>query len=106
MLGPNPRKVAGTPQSSSMEFPPKTAISIQQQQSTEGGLMVKAMDEIFRHVEQADNPDSFKVIFKCIMQSPFYLNSEKNKQTNILMNCYYDSNCDRLMFVLIISKEA
>lgn len=65
MLGPNPRKVVSTPQSSSVEFPPKTAISIQAQ-STEGGLMVKAMDEIFRYVEQADNPDSFKVIQICI----------------------------------------
>lgn len=61
MLGPNPRKVGGTSQSSSMEFPPKTAISLQTQ-SSEGGLMVKAMDEIFRYVEQADNPDTFKVI--------------------------------------------
>lgn len=62
MLGPNPnpRKVAGTPQSSSTEIPPKTALSIQAQ-SSEGGLMVKAMDEIFRYVEQSDNPDSFKV---------------------------------------------
>lgn len=56
MLGSNPRKVASTPTS-----PPKTAMSIQTQ-STDGGLMVKAMDEIFRHVEQADNPESFKVI--------------------------------------------
>lgn len=61
MLGPNPRKVATTPTSSTGEFPPKTAITIQTQ-STEGGLMVKAMDEIFRHVEQSDNPDAFKVI--------------------------------------------
>lgn len=62
MLGANPRKVAGTPTSSSAaEFPPKSAISIQTQ-STDGGLMVKAMDEIFRHVEMADNPESFKVI--------------------------------------------
>lgn len=61
MLGPNPRKVAGTPTSSSGDIPPKTAMLIQTQ-STEGGLMVKAMDEIFRHVEQADNPESFKVI--------------------------------------------
>lgn len=61
MLGPNPRKVVGTPQSSSAELPPKTAISLQTQ-STEGGLMVKAMDEIFRYVEQAENPDAFKVI--------------------------------------------
>lgn len=63
MLGANPRKVAGTPTSltSAAEFTPKTAISIQAQ-STDGGLMVKAMDEIFRHVEQADHPESFKVI--------------------------------------------
>lgn len=61
MLGPNPRKVASTPTSSTADSPPKTAITIQTQ-STEGGLMVKAMDEIFRHVEQSDNPDSFKVI--------------------------------------------
>lgn len=60
MLGPNPRKVATTPTSSSGEFPPKTAISTAQ--ATDGGLMVKAMDEIFRHVEEAENPDSFKVI--------------------------------------------
>lgn len=60
MLGPNPRKVASTPASSSADIPPKTAVSIQAQ-STDGGLMVKAMDEIFRHVEQAENPESFKV---------------------------------------------
>lgn len=68
MLGPNPRKVAGTPQASTMEVPPKTAMSIQTQ-SSEGGLMVKAMDEIFRYVEQADNPDSFKVneTFNCVI---------------------------------------
>lgn len=69
MLGPNPRKVTGTPSPSSMsgELPPKTALSIQTQ-STEGGLMVKAMDEIFRHVEQADNPESFKVITRYFVQ--------------------------------------
>lgn len=82
MLGPNPRKVAGTPtSSSSSEFPPKTAQSIQTQ-STEGGLMVKAMDEIFRHVEQADNPESFKVItskiINCILINswPFRYSTE------------------------------
>lgn len=76
MLGPNPRKVAGTPTSSSGEFPPKTAVSIQTQ-STDGGLMVKAMDEIFRHVEQADNPESFKVI------NAFHLNRIQHKCTHI-----------------------
>lgn len=63
MLGPNPRKVVGTPTSTTADFPPKTAISVGQTQSTDGGLMVKAMDEIFRHVEEAENPDSFKVIY-------------------------------------------
>lgn len=62
MLGPNPRKAIGTPTSTTApEFPPKTAISTAQSQATNGGLMVKAMDEIFRHVEEAENPDSFKV---------------------------------------------
>lgn len=60
MLGPNPRKAVGTPTSSSTEFPQKTAIT--PGQSTNGGLMVKAMDEIFRHVEEAEHPNSFKVI--------------------------------------------
>lgn len=60
MLGPNPRKAVGTPTPSSTEFPQKTAITTAQ--STNGGLMVKAMDEIFRHVEEAEHPDSFKVI--------------------------------------------
>lgn len=53
MLGPNPRK-AGTPSS---ELPPKTAFT-----SQGDGLMVKAIDEIFRHVEEADKPELFKVI--------------------------------------------
>lgn len=60
MLGPNPRKAVGTPTPSSTEFPQKTIITTAQ--STNGGLMVKAMDEIFRHVEEAEHPDSFKVI--------------------------------------------
>lgn len=60
MLGPNPRKAVNTPTSTTTENPPKTAISTAQ--STNGGLMVKAMDEIFRHVEEAENPESFKVI--------------------------------------------
>lgn len=55
MLGPNPRK-AGTSSSSDNNLP-KTASSVQGD-----GLMVKAIDEIFRHVEEADNPESFKVI--------------------------------------------
>lgn len=51
MLGPNPRK-AGTP---SNDYPPKTS-------STQGnGLMVKAIDEIFRHVEESEKPEAFRV---------------------------------------------
>lgn len=54
MLGPNPRK-ANTP--SSIENPAKTSSS-----STQGnGLMVKAIDEIFRHVEESEKPETFQV---------------------------------------------
>lgn len=51
MLGPNPKKAA-TPSS---ELPPKTT-------SKQGdGLMVKAIDEIFRYVDESENPADFKV---------------------------------------------
>lgn len=51
MLGPNPKKAA-TPSS---EQPPKTT-------SKQGdGLMVKAIDEIFRYVDESENPADFKV---------------------------------------------
>lgn len=62
MLGPNPRR-AGMSTASSIvpspttEMPLKTAATAQQSD----GLMVKAIDEIFRHVEINDAPDSFKV---------------------------------------------
>lgn len=68
MLGSNPRRAGIStasilvPPSSSSEMPPKTAAAataaIAQQSD---GLMVKAIDEIFRHVETNDEPDSFKV---------------------------------------------
>lgn len=55
MLGPNPRKVGTAPPST--ESVPATATAA----SESDGLMVKAIDEIFRHVEESDNPGSFKV---------------------------------------------
>lgn len=56
MLGPNPHRKAGTA-STSNEHVPTTATAANQSD----GLMVKAIDEIFRHVEGSDNPESFKV---------------------------------------------
>lgn len=53
MLGPNPRK-ANTP--STNENPAKTSTSTQG-----NGLMVKAIDEIFRHVEESEKPEAFRV---------------------------------------------
>lgn len=57
MLGPNPKK-AGTPTQSSdlsSSMPPKTT-------TTQGdGLMVKAIDEIYRHVENSENSNLYKV---------------------------------------------
>lgn len=55
MLGPNPRKV-GTASTSNENTPATATVA-----SQSDGLMVKAIDEIFRHVEESDNPESFKV---------------------------------------------
>lgn len=52
MLGPNPKKAA-TPSS---ELPPKTS------SSAGNGLMVKAIDEIFQHVDESENPSAYKVM--------------------------------------------
>lgn len=62
MLGPNPRRAGMATASSTMpspssEVPPRTAANTLQTD----GLMVKAIDEIFRHVEMNDEPNSFKV---------------------------------------------
>lgn len=63
MLGPNPKKAA-TPTASSSDQPPKTAAA---STSADGGLMVKAIDEIFRHVDESENPDAYKVSGRLIM---------------------------------------
>lgn len=66
MLGPNPRKAA-TP----VDGPPKTS-------GTAGpgsGLMVKAIDEIFRHVEAAENPAAYRV--RCIIMIISSRNDDK-----------------------------
>lgn len=61
MLGSNPRKVANTPtQPNTSHGMPKTSMS--STHVSDGGLMVKAMDEIFRYVEDSDNADTFKVM--------------------------------------------
>ncbi|XP_055384930.1 kinesin-like protein KIF19 [Condylostylus longicornis] len=49
MLGPNPKKV-GTPSTSNGNIEPDG-----------DGLMVRAIDEIFQHVEQGENSNSYKV---------------------------------------------
>lgn len=51
MLGPNPRKAA-TPATAQ---PPNTS------NAGGDGLMVKAIADIFKHVEQAEDPKKFKV---------------------------------------------
>lgn len=66
MLGPNPRRAAqlapvpaaaaAAGSRSTDEPPPKT-----QTTGAGNGLMVKAIDEIFRHVEAAPNPDAYRV---------------------------------------------
>lgn len=56
MLGPNPRKAAtpstATPSSSGSDS-----------SKTGDGLMVKAINDIFKFVETAENPEEFRVSF-------------------------------------------
>lgn len=57
MLGPNPKKAATPSTATPGELPPKTSSAVSQGD----GLMVKAIDDIFQHVEKAEKPESFKV---------------------------------------------
>lgn len=56
MLGPNPRKAA-TP--STAHATPSSSGS--DSNTTGDGLMVKAIDDIFRFVETSENPQEFRV---------------------------------------------
>lgn len=57
MLGPNPKKAA-TPSTSTLLTSSSDSIT----QNTQGdGLMVKAIDDIFKFVEQSENPEEFRV---------------------------------------------
>jgi hypothetical protein len=56
MLGPNPKKAAT----------PSTATTVPTSSSSDSsgsgdGLMVKAIDDIFRFVEASENPQEFRV---------------------------------------------
>lgn len=80
MLGPNPRKVANTPaQPNTSHGIPKTSMA--SAHVSDGGLMVKAMDEIFRYVEESDNSDLFKVMpMHSTLKHQCFLLSLRNKQ--------------------------
>lgn len=70
MLGPNPKK-AGTPSTGDSQSSSKTSTknnnsninnSINSDTNNGGaGLMVRAIDEIFQHVEQTDDSNTYKV---------------------------------------------
>lgn len=57
MLGPNPKK-AGTPSTATSN---SSASSSDLGVSNGDGLMVKAIDDIFRYVESSENPQEFRV---------------------------------------------
>lgn len=70
MLGPNPKKAAT----------PSTATSSSSASSTSGndvshgdGLMVKAIDDIFKFVENSENPQEFRVsnllLYLCVYKA-------------------------------------
>lgn len=58
MLGPNPSRKAATPSASNAT---STLSSPSDSSGNGGGLMVKAIDDIFRYVETAENPQDFRV---------------------------------------------
>lgn len=59
MLGPNPKKAA-TP---ATEQPPQTTAG-------GDGLMVKAIADIYKHIEDAENPEAYKVCKFQLYYSP------------------------------------
>lgn len=54
MLGPNPRRAAAAAAAAA-------ATTATSPDGSGNGLMVKAIDEIFRHVETAENPSAYRV---------------------------------------------
>lgn len=67
MLGPNPRRAAAAAAVAAASPDngaggPKTTLTAP---GAGNGLMVKAIDEIFRHVEAAENPSAYRVSDKC-----------------------------------------
>lgn len=57
MLGPNPKKAATPSTATSTSSTSSNDLSL----SNGDGLMVKAIDDIFRHVESSENPQEFRV---------------------------------------------
>ena len=56
MLGPNPKKAA-TPSTASSNFSTSSDSNV----SHGDGMMVKAIDDIFKFVESSENPKEFRV---------------------------------------------
>lgn len=65
MLGPNPKKAAtpatGNTTSSSNSSTNSTAVKAQPILTQSNGLMIRAIADIFKFVEESNNPDAFKV---------------------------------------------
>lgn len=57
MLGANPKKAA-TPSTANPE-----TLSSRNDSSNSGGLMVKAIDDIFERISSSENPQEFRVSF-------------------------------------------
>lgn len=86
MLGPNPRKAA-TP---STAHPPSTSSG---SDSTGDGLMVKAIDDIFRFVESSENPQEFRVSFQDIF---LFADNFIMKMYELVIFCLYPEACSSL----------
>lgn len=79
MLGPNPKKAATPSTATSISSTSSNDLSL----SNGDGLMVKAIDDIFRHVESSENPQEFRV------SSLTMKNHLSNLQSRVNLNNLY-----------------
>lgn len=92
MLGPNPKKAA-TP---ATEQPPQTTAG-------GDGLMVKAIADIYKHIEEAENPEAYKVWLKFIF--PFNSHSLSYAATNTLQIFILTEKNDKANYCHIVRDK-
>jgi hypothetical protein len=92
MLGPNPKKAA-TPSTATSSTSSSSAGS---DVSHGDGLMVKAIDDIFKFVENSQNPQEFRVSIKWLPFCVLFSFTEREKNIYLFL-----SRSEELLLLLI-----